>query len=80
MQKFLDENGLDMIINTRDGLPNGVEQSKYELSILTVSNFANRNNKGCILKINKNLEVIPQIIKANQSVSQGKNIQWVNEN
>lgn len=25
MESFLDENGLDMIINTKDGLQNGIE-------------------------------------------------------
>jgi hypothetical protein len=44
-----------MIINTKDALPEGIEQNKYELSILSVTNLNNKNNKSCILKINKNL-------------------------
>lgn len=82
MESFLDENGLDMIINNKDGLPNGLEESKYELSIFTVPNFGNKNNKGCMLKINKNLEVAPQILKSSQSMGQGqgpvKIAQWIN--
>lgn len=72
-----------MIINTKDGLANGLEESKYELSILTVPNLGNKNNKGCMLKINKNLEVAPQILKSapvSQPLNSTRMIQWVNEN
>jgi hypothetical protein len=68
-----------MIINSRDGLANGIEESKYELSIFSVSNFNNKNNKGCILKINKNLEVIPQMLKSVVFNGGGqKSVQWIN--
>lgn len=72
-----------MIINTKDGLANGLEESKYELSILTVPNLGNKNNKGCMLKINKNLEVAPQILKSATmppSQNSSRAVQWVNEN
>lgn len=44
-----------------------------------MSNFANKNNKGCILNINKNLQVMPQILKPNP-IQSTKNHQWINEN
>jgi hypothetical protein len=44
-----------MIINTKETLPQGIEQNKYELSILSVTNLNNKNNQACMLKINKNL-------------------------
>ena len=74
-----------MIINCKDGLSNGLEESKFELSIFTVPNFGNKGNKGCMLKINKNLEVAPQILKphvATQAPSMNANkttqCQWLN--
>ena len=63
MEQFLEDNCLDMVINTRDGISNGVEENKCVLSVFSVPNYANKSNKGGILRINKNLEVIPQILK-----------------
>lgn len=56
-----------MLINTQDGLANGIEQSKYTLSIFSVPNYHKKNNKGGVLRINKNLSVIPQILKGSSS-------------
>lgn len=70
MEEFLEANGLDMLINTKDGLPNGIEESKCVLSVFSVLNYPKTNNKGGILRINKNLDVIPHIIKGSPSKGQ----------
>jgi hypothetical protein len=44
-----------MIINTKDGLKNGVEDDGPILSISSIPNYGNTLNKGCILKITKDL-------------------------
>ena len=44
-----------MIIDTKDGLKNGVEDDGLILSISSIPNYANSLNKGCILKITKDL-------------------------
>lgn len=52
------------------------------MSVFTAPNFANKNNKGCMLKINKNLEVAPQIIKSIQGPpgqNTNRTTQWINE-
>ena len=76
VEQFLEENGLDMIINTKDGLEDGVEESKCALSIFSVPNYGGRSNKGGILRINKNLQVIPHILKGSPS----RKNEWLSEN
>lgn len=66
-EQFLEDNGLDMLVNTRDGVQEGVEAGKYALSVFSVANYGGRNNKGGILRINKNLEVIPHILKGSMT-------------
>ena len=51
-----------MLINTRDGLPHGVDEEKHTLSVFSVTNYANSNNKAGILKINKNLSLVPYLL------------------
>lgn len=63
-----------MLINTKDALTNGVEENKCILSVFSVPNYPKQNNKGGILRINKNLEVVPHILKGSPS---SKAI-WVN--
>ena len=65
-----------MIINTKDGLENGIEESKCALSIFSVANYGALNNKGGILRINKNLQVIPHILKGSPS----RKNEWLSEN
>jgi arsenate reductase-like glutaredoxin family protein len=62
IEEFLENNGLEMLINTRDGLPQGVDEEKHTLSIFSVANFAQSNNKAGILKINKNLSLVPYLL------------------
>ena len=73
MDAFLDANCLEMLVNTRDGLTNGVEEDSSSVSIFSVSNYANTNNKGGILKINKNLSVVPYLLNSSPS----KRANWV---
>lgn len=63
LEQFLEENGLDMLINSKDGLANGLEEGKCSLSVFSVSNYGRNTNKGCILRINKDLGVVPYMIK-----------------
>lgn len=60
------------MINTKDGLANGIEEGRCTLSIFSVSNYSKSGNKGGILRINKDLNVIPYIIKG----TNGK-VNWV---
>lgn len=64
-----------MIINTKDGLESGVEEGKCALSIFSVPNYAGKNNKGGILRINKNLQVIPHILKGSPT----RKNEWLND-
>lgn len=64
---FLEENVLDMLINTKDGLANGVEEGKCVLSVFSVPSYSKMNNNGSILRINKNLSVIPHVLKSSSS-------------
>jgi hypothetical protein len=45
------------------------------LSISSIPNFGNSNNKGCILKITKELQIAPCIVASSNS----KKSPWVNE-
>lgn len=73
IEQFLDRNGLETIITTKDGLPNGFEDDRM-LSICSIPNFANSNNKGCILKITKDLEIAPCIVAPGNT----KKTPWLN--
>ncbi len=53
-----------MLINTRDGLPQGVDEEKHTLSIFSVTNYSQSNNKAGILKINKNLSLVPYLLNS----------------
>lgn len=52
-----------MLINTKDGLQNGIEEGKVALSVFSVSNYSKSNNKASILRVNKDLNVVPYVIK-----------------
>lgn len=64
-----------MLINTRDGLPHGVNEEGHTLSVLSVTNYANSSNKAGILKINKDLSLVPYLLNC----SPGKGGSWLNE-
>lgn len=64
-----------MFINTKDGLQNGIEEGKSTLSVFSVSNYSKGNNKAGILRVNKDLNVVPYIIKGSSN-----KINWVGEN
>lgn len=64
-----------MLINTRDGLPQGVDEEGHTLSVFSVPNYANSNNKAGILKINKNLSLVPYLLNSSPS----KRGSWVTE-
>ena len=70
----MDKNGLETIISTKDGLPSGFEDDRI-LSICSIPNYGNSNNKGCILKITKEHEIAPCIVSAGNS----KKTPWINE-
>jgi hypothetical protein len=53
-----------MIINTRDGLPQGVDEEKHTLSVFSITNYAQSNNKAGILKINKNHSIVPYLLNS----------------
>jgi glycine cleavage system H lipoate-binding protein len=64
-----------MLINTKDGLPQGVDEEKNTLSVFSVSNYANCTGKAGILKINKNLSLVPYLLN-NSPTKKGS---WVPE-
>lgn len=64
-----------MLINTRDGLPNGFDEKGHTLSIFSVTNYSNSNNKAGILKINKNLSLVPYLLNSSPS----KRGNWLSE-
>jgi hypothetical protein len=64
-----------MLINTKDGLPNGVEEDRNTLSVFSISNYANTNNKGGMLKVNKKMTVAPYILNS----TPGSKGTWVGE-
>jgi hypothetical protein len=74
IEVFLDKNGLETIISAKDGLMNGFENERM-LSICSIPNYGNANNKGCILKITKEHEIAPCIVAGGN----GKKTLWVNE-
>lgn len=51
-----------MIINTRDGILGGLQEEGCTISIFSATNYPNVKNKGAMLKINKNLSVVPCLI------------------
>lgn len=53
-----------MLINTRDGLPQGVDEERCTLSIFSVTNYAQSSNKAGILKVNKNLSLVPYLLNS----------------
>ena len=53
-----------MLVNTRDGLPHGVDEDKHTLSVFSVPNYNNSSNKAGILKINKNLSLVPYLLNS----------------
>lgn len=62
-----------MLINTRDGLPQGVDEERLTLSVFSVANFAQSNNKAGILKVNKNHSLVPYLLPTSPT----KRGQWV---
>jgi len=46
------------------------------LSISSIPNYNNSDNKGCILKINKGLEIAPCIVSVSSNI---KKTPWINE-
>ena len=62
LEEFLEDNNIEMLINTKDGLQNGMEEGKVALSVFSVSNYS-KSNKACILRVNKDLNVVPYVIK-----------------
>lgn len=56
-----------MLINTKDGILDGVEQESHVLSVFSVTNYANTNNKAGILKIGKNLTLSPYVMNSSPS-------------
>jgi hypothetical protein len=64
-----------MIINTRDGLFQGVDEDKNTLSVFSVTNYANTSNKAGILKIGKNHLITPHLINSSPT----KKGSWVLE-
>lgn len=56
-----------MLVNTKDGLLHGVDEEKNVLSVFSVTNYANTNNKAGILKINKNLSLVPYLLNSSPS-------------
>lgn len=63
-----------MLINTRDGLSQGVGETSNTLSVFSVTNYANSGNKAGILKITKNFAVTPYLLNSSPS----KKGLWVN--
>lgn len=45
------------------------------LSISSIPNYSGQNNKGCILKVNKDLKIAPCIVVGGN----GKKTPWINE-
>jgi hypothetical protein len=64
-----------MLINTRDGLPQGVDEERHTLSVFSVANFAQSNNKAGILKVNKNHSLVPYLLPSSPT----KRGQWVTD-
>lgn len=73
---FLENNCLEMLINTQDGIQNGISEDRNTLSIFSVTNYGGSNNKGGVLKINKNLQIIPYLVNGSPT----KRGSWVTEN
>ena len=69
----MEVNGLEMIINTKDGLESGVEEQGHTLSVFSVTDFAHSQNKAGMLKINKDLSLLPCLINS----SNMKNSYWL---
>jgi hypothetical protein len=51
-----------MLINTKDGLATGVDEEKNTLSVFSVSNYGHTAGKAGILKISKNLSLVPYLL------------------
>jgi len=62
-----------MLINTRDSLPQGVDEKEHTLSIYSVSDYGQSSNKAGIIKINKDLSLVPYLLNN----SPGKKGNWV---
>ena len=63
-----------MLINTKDGLENGIEEGKISLSVFSVSNYGKLTNKACILRVNKDLNIVPYVINGVNS-----KVGWIGE-
>lgn len=61
-------------MNTRDGLPHGVNEENQTLSVFSITDYANLNNKAGILKISKNLSIVPYLLDSSPT----KRGNWVN--
>jgi glycine cleavage system H lipoate-binding protein len=60
----LESNCLENLINTRDNVNQSVEEEGHTLSICSVSNSTTSNVKGGLLKINKNLSLVPYLLSS----------------
>ena len=75
IEQFLDDNCLEMLVNTRDGLKHGVDEAGHTLSVFSITNFGNSQNKAGVLKINKDLSLVPCLLNSSPT----KKGQWAHE-
>lgn len=53
-----------MLINTKDGLSNGVEDNRHTISVFSVTNYAHSKNKAGILKVKKDMGLVPYLLNS----------------
>mgnify|MGYP001951845741 CR=1 FL=1 len=61
-------------MNTKDGLPHGVDEYNNILSVFSVPNYGSSTNKAGILKIGKDLSLVPHLLDGSPT----RQTKWVN--
>jgi hypothetical protein len=73
-QKIIEENDISLMVRSHRLFPKGFKVVNDNLiNIFSVPNYANKKNKGCVLKINKSLRVDFEMFRANKVKKKGKN-------
>jgi protein phosphatase len=71
---FLETNNLMMVVRSRECVPEGYESDGNKINIFSVSNYGKAGGSAAILKITKNLDVVPFVLQANNNMRSP----WIN--
>lgn len=75
LNNFLEDNGLMMMIRSRECIFEGYESEGNKISIFSVPNYGKCGGSAAILKITKSLDLAPLVLQPSNTIRSA----WINE-